>query len=350
MEPNVTAPADSGSASSSGESRSTDTSTGETSSASFPPSASQNDPASGNSVQGEPTPQQKATEEAKKYKYKLNIKGQEEEVEYDEQSLVKELQKARAASKIREEAARYRQEADQEKAQIAQEREQFKQIVEALKNPQSARQLLRQIGTPLEELSKAELEDYIQQQQMTPEQRELQQLRSWKQQQEHYQQQQEQQRQQQEYEQQVQAAQEQFAGRIVAAMTKLGLSENDARSSGELAQRLAFKLEQALNAGYSDITPDELAEEVLQDLQEQHRVLYGKLPGDKIFQMWGEEGLKKAQQYATSRVPQVPSVDNPPKKAATGPLPAGAALPSFKTRQEWNDLYNSINNTDPVEE
>lgn len=288
------------------------------------------------------TPGEKATAEAKKYKFKLNIKGQEEDAEYDEQSLIKELQKSRAASKIREEAARDRDLARQETAQIAQEREQFKQVIEALKNPQTARQLLRQIGTPLEDLSRAELEEFVQLQQMSPEQRELHELRNWKQQQ---QQQVEQQRQQQahkEYEAQVQAAQEQFSSRIVGAMQKLGLTETDARASGEIAQRLAFKLEQSLNAGW-DMTPDELAEELMQDMQEQHRALYGKLPGEKIFKLWGEEGLKKAQEFATQRVPHVPSLDNPqrPQGSQSTQEPA-STIPKFKTRKEWLDYVDSI--------
>lgn len=328
MDTTAAAPvADSGGTPDTGTTADTNTTSVDASSGSAPVSATET----------HPSPQEKATAEAKKYKYKLKINGQDEEVEYDEPTLVKELQKSRAASKIREEAARLRQEAQQEAAKVEQERQQFKQIVEALKNPQTARQLLRQIGTPMEALAQTELEDFIKQQQMTPEQRELHELRNWRKQQEETFQRQQQEQQQREYEAQVQAFQEQFSSRIVGAMTKLGLTEADARASGEVAQKLAFKLQQAIDAGY-DMTPDELAEELREDIRESHRVLYGKLPPNELFSLFGEEGLKKAQEYATSRVPQVPSVDNPPKSAAA----PTSEVPKFRTRQEWLDYVDSI--------
>ena len=285
------------------------------------------------------TPTPEAVKQAEKRRYKLNVYGKEEEVEYDDETITKELQKARAASKTREEAAKERQEVERMRAEYAQKDQQIKQIFDLLKNPSTARQILRQLGTPVEELGREELEEYVKYQQMTPEQRELHELRQEKAQRAEQERVWKEQQAQREYQEQVQAAQERFSGTIVAAMGKLGLSETDARASSEIAQRLAFKLEQSLALG-EPLSPDDLAEELREDMREQHRILYGKLPGEQLFGLLGEDALKKAHEYAAKRVPQVPSVDNPPRQE--GQQTPGNGIPKFKTKKEFDAYVDSL--------
>ncbi len=282
--------------------------------------------------------------EIKKYKLKLNVYGKEEEKEYTEEEIVKDMQKGRAASKIREEAARERAQVQQEQQQIAQEREQYRQLITALKDPVTARQILKHVGNPIEQMSQQALQEYVDYQNLTPEQRELQELRSWRSQEEQRQQKAQHEQQQAQFEREVEQHKQQFASTIVGAMQKLGISEQDARSSREVAQRLAFKLQSANQVGYQP-TAEELAEELMDDMKEEHRSFYGKLPGEQIFNMWGEDGLKKAQEYATSRIKQVPSVGNPPPPAE-GQAPLGIkTLKDFKgpnARQEYFEYVDNL--------
>ncbi len=284
------------------------------------------------------------TPEQRRMKLKLNVYGKEEEKEYTEEEIVKEMQKGRAASKIRDEAAREMQQWKAQQSQVEQERAGYKQLIEALKDPNQARQILKHIGTPIEQLSQAALQEYVDYQQLTPEQRELQELRNWRSQEQERQQKAQKAQEAADYEQRVEHQKQQFSGKIVGAMQKLGISETDARSSREAAHRLTYKLHAAHQVGY-DPTPEELAEEFLEDLKEEHRTFYGKLPGEQIFQMWGEDGLKKAQEYATGRIKQVPSVGNPPPPATEQGALSIKTLKDFKgpnARQEYFDYVDSI--------
>lgn len=100
-----------------------------------------------------------------KRKFKLKVDGQEVEEEYDDESLVRELQLAKAAQKRMMEAAKERSEAEQQKREIL-------EFVKLVKSDPAA--LMTRLGMSQEQLvqfADQTLANYLEERTLTPEER-----------------------------------------------------------------------------------------------------------------------------------------------------------------------------------
>lgn len=268
-----------------------------------------------------------AKAEAKR-KLKLKVNGQEEE--WDEDKVVAEAQKSRAASRVREEAKRLREEAAKERQESAQVLQRVQEFVQQLgSNPA---RVLQALGYDPKQIAKSIFLPEIEEEALTPEQRTLR----------------EKERKIAEYEAKLkeieqrdlsakeQAAQEreyqQLGQRITNVVQKLGFV--DSRNVNGIVKQAAFLIDRALDAGY-EMSEEELAEELMETVKQDHTKLFKDADAKFLFDLIGEEGFKKVSTYAASRLKTKNGSPGVTKPNAPKPPPKEGAPRVFKSRKEY---------------
>jgi hypothetical protein len=227
--------------------------------------------------------------------------------------VIQDFQKAEAANE------RFNKAAELEK-QIAAREELFK------KDPRKA---LQEMGHNPTEVAQQWLEDYLKEQEMSPEQKELNELRKWREDQERTQKEQAESKQQQEFQAQVEARREELETNVIEAIEKVGLWKDVST-----VQQIAAYMGEAFESGM-DITPEMAARLVKRDQQNYSKSMYGNLNGEQLFQILGEDGIKKIKEYDLSRV-KVPNQQSAEKKPAPAKPMEEMSLAEYnrKLRQE----------------
>lgn len=271
------------------------------------------------------------------FKKKLKTKSGEKEVEYKtEEELVRDLQRGRYMAEEREAAAKERTEAAKERAEAKAQKEAVAELLTMLKDPRQAKQVYRHLGVDPTEMSKAMLKEAIEEQAMTPAERELAELKAWREQK--LQEEQEAQ-QKQDAEKLTRAEQEQldYYGNVITnVLKKVGISPASGEAT-EAARRIAWKIEQQL-MHEEDLSEDELADAYMEDLRSEHTSLFKGAEGRALFEMLGEDGLKKVNEYAASRLKKTPSVLKPSPGGAKGTQ----EVMKFKNKAEREAYWSKL--------
>lgn len=206
----------------------------------------------------------------------FKVKVDDQEVEVDEEELLKGYQSSRASQKRFQEAAAQR-----------------KQVEELLKLGKSdPARVLKELGVDLRQFTESQLQEFVADGLLTPEQRELKETKAklaaleardaeLKQQQEAEQLQQETARLQQELE---------------ASFIK-ALEVGKLPHTADTVRRMAQKQLAALNKGL-ELTPEDLAGLVKLDLEEEHKTLLSKLKDEDLEGYLGQELIKKLQKLS----------------------------------------------------
>lgn len=239
---------------------------------------------------------------------KLKVKGREESID-DLDRLVHLASKGYGAHESFEEAKKLREEA----AADAKKLEAFKSG-----DPKAIRAALRELGLKPEairQMSEEELFEAIQAEQMTPEQKELADLKAWKAQQEE--------KQKTEAQKAEEAAQNEANEReytrleslFAGALQKTGAP---ARAFPWLMQRMA-KLEERNAAQRIESTPEDLASEALEDVRAEQMTITKDMSGEDLISWLGPETLKKIRKadLAALRARNQPQSATPPPTQQT---------------------------------
>jgi hypothetical protein len=271
-------------------------------------------------------------------KRKFKVKGKEVEVEYKtEEEELRDLQRGRYMAQEREEADKERAEARKDKEEAHALKSQMAELLRMLRDPKQARQVYKQLGADPTEVSKAMLQDWLEEQQMTPEQRELAELKRWKAEQAEAQ---EKAKKESETAEMTRMEEEQFdliGKRLYGALQKMGIPPGSPEAS-EAVKRMAWKMEQA-NARKQDldVSDDVLLDSLREDYRNEHKTFYSKLSGQELFEMLGEEGLKKVSEYSAGRQKTPGTIQRGGKAPATA-----NGAPKFKSLKETLAHYEKL--------
>jgi hypothetical protein len=220
----------------------------------------------------QPTQKAKPKPEPKPEKRKLRVKIDGEEADVDEEELVRDYQKFRAAEKRFQEASRMRKEADA--------------LIDLLRNDPVKALEHPAIGKNFKELAEEFLIEQLKREQLTPEQRELmdtkQKLAELERQQEMAKQHAEQERIKQladHYEQEIQKG-------IIDALQTSGLPKTNVT-----IKRMAYYMHRALEQGY-EVSPKDVVDLVRKDYQREIQDLLGAAGDDVLESLLGPVGQK----------------------------------------------------------
>lgn len=211
-------------------------------------------------------------------KYKVKVDG--EELEVDETELLRGYQTRRAADKRFQEAALTRRQAEQ--------------ILGALK--ENPIHVLAHLGLNVDELAENYLYEKIQQEQLSPEERRLQEYEA---QLKRYQEQEQRQKQEQQQAYQAQLVSEArsyYANKVQQALTQAGLPDSDHN-----IQRVAYYLQQALNHEV-DISPEEIANLLKQEAEQELNQYLTRLSPEQLAHILPEELRKALRQDDVNKV------------------------------------------------
>jgi hypothetical protein len=272
------------------------------------------------SQEGETTKEQQVQSMIRKLK--LKVDGEEIEEDYDlsnQDQLIRDLQLARAAKKRMAEA----QEAKRKAFDIAQQFE---------KDPVS---ILERLGDKGYETAEKMLLKKIQQEMMTPEQRELAELKSRLER----------------FEAQEKAAKEaeerqkqdeiedryrqQFQTTIIGALEKAGLPKTP-----RIAQRMAQLLQYNINLGY-DLTPEELAHEAKKEFSELFGALSKDAEAEQLLNLIGKDAYKKLNKHQIDILKKKQFGKESPNKSLT----QSSFKPKSSNKQKtmtWEDWNNEV--------
>ncbi len=252
----------------------------------------------------------------------------------DEEAVKREVQKARAANKRFDEAARLRQEAEQ--------------AFSALKDPSQLRQILQdpRIGVDLKKFAEDYVWEQIQQQQREAEwAKDPAAKQRWHDEQElktrreadARAQEEGKTRQQREAQVRHETAYEQ---KFIKALDAGGIPKTPA-AVARMAELTMLAVDQNI-----DLTPEEIAQVYLEELDHADRTRYSQATGEQLAKMIGEDGLKRLREYDLGRLknPQGNPFPkrSPAKQAANGKAPPA---PARQTGSEWRaDLIRDFAN------
>ncbi len=279
--------------------------------------------------QDNPTPEApKDMTPAEKKIWKLKVEGEEFDFDAtDEEAVKREIMKARGADKRFQTAAQMKKQAEQ--------------FFEMLKDKGNASKFRTDptIGQNFMELAKAAVWEQMQEEQMTPEQKEqrdkdkeLEEYREYKRQKEEEGQTKAQKERQAQFE-------THYETRIMKALEIGGIPKTHAAVS-----RMADYLEKSLEHGY-DLSPEELVQEVRKDYSGDISAILDSLTEDQLLSFIGENNAEKLRKADLKRLRSTQSApfqqrenSRPPAKQAASPKKLGASewkediMKSFLTR------------------
>jgi len=259
----------------------------------------------------------KAITTAQKEKFKLLVDGQEveEEIDFnDKEGLRKRFQLAHAAKKRMEEANE-------------QKRKAFNILKEFESNPES---MLKRMGPKGRELAEKFLLSQIQEEMLSPEEKEFRDLKKYKESTEAEKQTaQEKIRQEAEAKREYEIAQN-FQATIIEALAKSGLPK-----SPDLVKRFAGVMKKNLEFGL-ELTSDQLAQEVKSEMTALLKSIIGSAEGDQLISMFGDDVAKKIRRHDIKALQEKQSIVFQPKpqqsKSSDGPKQK-----SYETIDEWKE-------------
>jgi antitoxin component of RelBE/YafQ-DinJ toxin-antitoxin module len=171
---------------------------------------------------------------------------------------------------------------------------QHKQLMDSLKSDPA--KVFKEMGMDPLEFSQRQLEEFIRSQEMTPEQKELAELRRFKEEQELTRQEQQQLQEQKTFEAQVEIHRQEYSTKIVESMDKHSLPRDPA-----VVSMVADYLYNASEKGI-DLPVEVAARLVKEDLTNNVKSLLGQMSGDALFGMLGEDLARKIRDYDLGRV------------------------------------------------
>lgn len=213
-------------------------------------------------------------------KFKLKVDGEEVEEELDlnnEQDLIKRLQLARAAEK-----------------RISQAKSEKQKAMEILKAFEDGT-LLRK-HPKARDLAEQLLVEQLEDEMLSPEQKELKQLKKFKEDKEREELEKQKAIEMAAAQQKEKAIADQFQKTIIGALDKSGLPKTP-----DMAKRMAYIMKKNLDLGLQ-LTPDELAVEVKNELNTLLKALIGSAEGDQLIGLLGEDAAKKLRAYDVKRL------------------------------------------------
>ena len=223
---------------------------------------------------------------------KLKVNGAEKE--YTLAKLLQEAQKFEAANE------RFNKAAEMEKTFAAREKL-FKE------NPKQA---LKELGIDPYEFSQMTLEEFLQESEKTPEQKELERLKKFEQEQLSAKEQQEQARKQAEFDAILQGKQQELDTIIPEMIDKYGLIKDISS-----AQRIADVMLDAMEVGV-DLTYDMAARLVKKEQEDYFKSMTSRMAPEQLYSYLGEDGFKKVSEYSLAKIKQQPAqqiTPEPPK-------------------------------------
>jgi hypothetical protein len=263
------------------------------------------------------TSQHDPQQELLKQRLKLKVDGQEMELPIEQ--IVKDYNLKQASMKRFEEAARLRKEAETFYETLLTDPK------AALSNPKLAEK-----GFNLRQLAENVLKEEIEREMLTPEQleqkakeRELEELKTWKQQQEE------------------QAQQERHAKAKQAAEAKYSTKFQEALEVAKLPKnpftlkRMAEYQRQALRTGY-DLTASELGDLVREEATNDLKALTSHLDAESLLSLLGDDIAKKIREHDLKRVTQPSAVPQQIHSHALKSRSGGAE--KKMSIQEWQEL------------
>jgi len=265
-----------------------------------------------------PAAEEKKASDIRKFKLKVDGEEVDEEIDFnDEESMRNKLQLARAAKK-----------------RMTESKESTRKAMEIIKafdnNPET---LLERLGPKGQEIAEKYLLKKIQDDMLSPEQKEL---RDLKRENETYKEKNT--REQADKDLQVSQQREadfakSFQTTIIAAVQKSGLPK-----SPELVKRMAAKFSQNLEFGL-ELTPDDLAQEVKNDLLDIVKSLVGDSDGEHLVNMLGKDAANKIRKFDLKSLQEKQGqVFQSGKKTPLGaPLPAPKLDKGYETTDEWKE-------------
>lgn len=213
-------------------------------------------------------------------KFKLKVDGEDFEEELDlsnEAEIVKRLQMAKAAEKRINQAKSEKQKA-MEILKAFEDGTLFK------KHPKG-REFAEQL-----------LVEQLEQEMLSPEQRELKELKAFKEAREREELDRQKALEQAEMQAQESKVAKQFQETIIQALDKSGLPKTP-----DMAKRMAYIMKKNLDLGLS-LTPEDLAAEVKSELNGLLKALIGESDGEKLVSMFGDDVAKKIRAYDVKRL------------------------------------------------
>lgn len=231
---------------------------------------------------------------------KFKVRVDDEDLEVDEAELLKGYQTARSANKKFQEAAAQR-----------------KQVEEFIKLAKSdPAKVLKELGVDIRQFTERQLQEYVQEELLSPEQRELRDAKARLARYEADEKQAQEAAEQAKLEADSQAAYAEYDTKFKQALESANLPRTP-----DTVRRMAIKQLAALNKGI-DVTAEDLAGLVRLDLEEEHKTLLGALDEDKLEAYLTPELVKKLQKLslkgaapAPAPAPEVePEVEEPKRK------------------------------------
>lgn len=246
-------------------------------------------------------------------KFKLKVDGEEFEEELDlsnEAELTKRLQLARAAEKRISQAKTEKQKA----MEILQAFERG----DLLKKHPKARELAEQF-----------LVEQLESEMLTPEQKELKELKAYKDSKEKAELERQKALEQAEMQQQEKVLAEKFQKTIIDALDKSGLPKTP-----EMAKRAAYLLKKNLDLGLS-LSAEDLVQEMKSEATSMLKSLIGQADGDQLIAMFGEDVAKKIRAYDVKRLKEKMNQPASSKKEDSKPSIKSDGKPL--TIDEWKE-------------
>ncbi len=226
----------------------------------------------------------------------LKVKVDGQELEVDEDEVIRDYGKGRAADKKFQEAASMRKEAVS--------------FIEALKKDPISVLNNPKLGLNLREIAETHLLSILEDEMMDPKDRELKTLKREKQTWEEREKQEAEAKKEKELAELTQNYREEYEKSFQTCLESSGLPKTP-----YTVKRLAYYMNEGMKRGM-DLKPDDVVSIVKEEYLEEQKSLFGSLDGESLLKLLGEDLAKKIRKYDTSRVakPSLVGKDSQPKQ------------------------------------
>jgi hypothetical protein len=252
-------------------------------------------------AEGDETPPAKA-----KTKRQFKLYGKDVEKDMDDDEYHATAQKGMAFNKLKEESdkavAKERAEAKKDRDEAAKVRKEAEEALKALTDPRRAKEILKALGVDSNAHAKEWLKEYIEEKELEQKDPEKLELLRAKRELDKMKADHEERTKLEEakaHEAEVQTEMVNLGKRVSGALKKAGFEDFQGDEVNETVKRLVFKMMVATQNG-DDISDDEMVESLKDEYRKEHTRLYKSAQGKDLYEMLGEEGVKKVNAYALS--------------------------------------------------
>lgn len=252
-------------------------------------------------------------------KRKLKIKIDGEFVEVDEDEVVRDYGKGKAADKKFQEAAALRKEAIS--------------FIEALKRDPVSVLTNPKLGINLREIAETHLLQILEDEMMDPKDKEIRDLKRDKEKRDKDEQARKERQEAEELEAYTQKAREEYERSFQECLASSGLPKTP-----HTVKRLAYYMSKGLERGLN-LQPSDVVHKVKAEYLEEQKSLFSDLDGENLLQLLGDDLAKKIRKYDTSRVirPQTASPLDQPKASGQA-----SRRPEKITKDDWRAKMDRI--------